>query len=378
MIGLLDNLTLTYAESSIGPENTENLASEYIQIVDKGLSYIEHIAYSKKRLYYTKNITDLLDAVDAEELFNELKRSDETVYIYADNDSFVEFFIRWFKGLFPKIKPKTLYELFKNYAVSEKMITNKRRKFFDLEEDGRELDFEEVYPQYWERTEDHILGLFELYPAFKLPFSVKLNCNLDILLTQYVLDKNTMMLGNILMHLDLFYKNRFINEFCGLVRMINRNIVYFTNSQAVEGFNEVESLNISNITGHENDWSFLFDEKIRPTVSGYKHLFEMYDVERVSSLLLEADVMINQSHGLTSQMSYIDNPCLSYFIKNNKHPNINELVELEISNSSPFQLLKKPTQDNKLNIFLVHTLKILSHSRSHNDLKDELTIQVEG
>jgi hypothetical protein len=104
----------------------------------------------------------------------------------------------------------------------------------------------------------------------------------------------------------------------------------------------------------------------------------MYDVERVSSLLLEADVMINQSHGLTSQMSYIDNPCLSYFIKNNKHPNINELVELEISNSSPFQLLKKPTQDNKLNIFLVHTLKILSHSRSHNDLKDELTIQVEG
>ena len=380
MICLLKNVYLTYAETSVGPENVENLPPEYIQIIDKGLEYIEHVAYNKIRLYYQRNLSSILDAVPEQEFILELARKESEVYIYADENAFAEFFIRWFKGLYPKASVDTIHKLWMNYRSYEWMITNKRKTYMDIGVDSKPIGFRDFASLYWDKSLEEFKGLYELYPAFKIPLEAKLSCAPEHQLLQHKIGNGQLFATGIFKLSKTLYEERFMSEFGGLMRMISRNILMFGEKfESLKPFISFRHENFIEILSQNKDLAFLSDLKITPDIYGFEYLKNNYNVKELASKLLDMDYELNKSFGLTAEAVQLDNPVLSYFVKNNKHPPIMDVLEMELNNKSPFQLFKHLVQNNKFNIFILHAAHNLSTlpEREAKELRDELIIDLE-
>lgn len=381
MICLFNNVYLTYAETSVGPENTEHLSSEYIQIIDKGLLNIDHIAYSKKRLYYQKNLEDLFGTISEDEIFLELVRKSDDVYIYADEKVFSEFFIRWFKGLCPNITCETLYKVWQNYRAYESMISNKRKKFIDIGVDSKEINYRDFAHLYWDKSYDQFLGLFELYRPFKIPLEVKMSCSFEIQLLQHLMGNGHLFAASIFTRAKGLYEKKFMTEFCGLIRTLSRNILTFTEQfESITPHLSFTNQDLTKVLSDDKELKFLCDLKITPDLEGFDYLKENYNVRELCSRLLDMDYELNKKFGLTPDASRIDNPCLAFMTDNNKHPPVMDVLESELNGSSKYQIFKHLVQDNKFNIFLLHAfqnLKLLKQEEAQK-IKDELFINVEG
>ena len=158
MIHIFDKVYLTYAEMTVGPSAIERMAETYIQVIDKNLIHIDHHHYNKNRIAYTKSIQELLTQFESDYSFfeyinNELTNSSTNkIIIYADEKSFNEFLIRWWRGIFPNLTIKSLYSLYSSYADSEILQISEFSNYINIAADSANIPFKYFSKIYWEKS----------------------------------------------------------------------------------------------------------------------------------------------------------------------------------------------------------------------------------
>lgn len=374
MISLTGNVFLSYSEASVGPENIENLPSKYIQIIDRGLINIDHVSFKKQRIYYAKNLTQLFQEVPEEDFFSYISSvTDEDLYIYADEVSFREIYIRWMKGLFPKITHNEIYFLLQAQDTYETLLPNNRKSFVAFDNGGHQLNFEDIYSLYWDNNLEQIEGLFELYPAFKLPEQLKLFPSIEISLIQYILDKSSPVIPALLIQVNDLFKLKFMNEFGGICRTIKRNIFSTKLGREISidvGFRLIKELEKT------EEYKFLTDPKITEDLMGYSYLRDEYNLSECCSLLLSLSEELLANQGLDVSQSILDNPCTNHFIKNSNPPIPSSYLDNEILRKSDYEVLKLKVQCGELNLYLVDLfLKVKDEMSSFVNIENLLIIE---
>ncbi|WP_127714899.1 hypothetical protein [Halobacteriovorax sp. HLS] len=369
MICLADKVYLTYAESSIGPDNAENVADQYVQIIDRGLVDIQNHFFQKNRIHYSKNITQLLSEQSFSEFFDSLISKNEKVYIYADEKSFCEFFIKWFKGIFPKANCETLYHIFQSYSDYQRLLPNRRKVYLDIDNDSRHIPVQEILPLYWKKSLEEFRGLFELYSSFEIPMPIKLRVSNEVQLIQYILNKESYLTSNMALAFARLYKIAFMKEFLGLKRTCIRKLYTLAKTDHSLSFKFTSSSSIYEQLSQNKKLNFLLDNSFdQEDEKSFDSFMKLEQHINQLNTLIEIDMLISDK---------TDNPCISGYLENGKHPKPLELIAVEIEQISPYEILKSSVQDNELNIFLVQSILSLKNAGNNDSLLNQLNMEFE-
>jgi hypothetical protein len=355
MICLFNKIFLTYAESSVDPINSHIIPSNYVQLIDRGLVDIQNQFFQKYRLHYAKNLRDLFNETSFDDFINSLQSAEGNVFIYADEESFIEFFIRWFKGIFQNISYQTLFLLYKNFGDYQQLLPNKKNVYLDINNDSSKIKIDSILPNYWNFSKEQFEGLFHLYEPFNISMDIKLKVSTEVQLLQHIVAENSMLTPIAIMNFSNLYKKRFMEEVTGLIRTCLRKI-YLNKNNTLENtlfFENDTNIKMSLLSNPE--LSFLLDTNINETVEGFTYFFGLANKEKH----LEQLVKIDESLSLEA-----DNPCINYYLEKKSHPLAIDLINLEIKQSGPFEILKHYVQNNELNIFLVQAISQLKQRNS--------------
>ena len=375
MIHLFKNILLTYIETSVGPPVPKESSFYYIQVVDRGLTYVENNTYGEKRLFYAKNVTELFNEIEEKDFFLKIASLHSPLIIYADEVSFTEIFIRWVKGLFCNITYDGLFYLYHSYYSYHKLIPDQNTVFFNTLD--KCLSSSSFLSIYWGQTKENIRGLAELYVAFKIPFQLKLNISLEIQLVQYIVNNSSLYSSSLTINFINLYRKHFMKEVCGVVKDILRNIYYIKSLYDKESLFLQGEEDIVAWLEERSELSCLKDEEIKVTEEGYSHFFNAYDANKCLTKLIELEKSICEHQGLRESNMVLDNPCIDYYLKNNSSPSPLSLIQKEIRNDGPFQLLKTFSKNNKFNLFLVHDLWHTFQKSKGHKIINELTMSEE-
>lgn len=377
MIHIFDKFYITYAETSVGPDALDKMSENYIQVIDKNLVHIDHHTYAKNRLFYTKSLSELFENFDSiNDFFTYIdKKLSESnigkIILYADEKSFNEFLIRWWKGIFPNLSLNGLYSLYSNFSDSEILQMSKSASYLNIAVDSSNIPFKYFSKIYWEKSIHEIEGLSSLYQEFDIPESIIRKSSIEFRTMNFLLgtlkEEETHALLNFVANL---YKKMFMSEVCGIKRMVERSIYNFDKTTIdIEGGLKLAPRSLVKEIENNSSLSFILDGEIRESRASYDYLTQKYDLIEFSKNLIELDYKMNSRLNLKRESLFQDNPCLAYYLENDNHPNFSDLLESECNGTSSFQIFKKMTQRNKVNPFLLPAFYNLIQSTDSEDKK---------
>lgn len=378
MIHLFNKLYITYAETVVGPDAHERMCDDYIHIVDKGLDFIKNENYAHKRFAYTKSVNELIENYSDEyDMFQKIfERLDSPgtnkLVIYADDKAMTEFLIRWWKGLFPKITVDGLAALYHCYADSEIIQLAKTRNYLNIASDCSKMSYKKLAKLYWRRSKEEIRGLFELYPAFDLPRFARESCSIEFQLIDYMLNSESTYLPLLMKKYGDFYKKAFVNEVCGIKRMIERNLyTLLSKDESFENINLLGNDNIESLIDNHESFKFLRDERIKESKHTFTYIEDRYDLPKLCQDLLKYDALLNGHRSLTMDQAILDNPLIGHYVEHGTHPKLEEMLKDELSGENPRRIFKRMIEKNIYNPYL---LKAVAQYREKNGHGEESLI----
>ena len=373
MIHIFDKVYLTYAEMTVGPSAIERMAETYIQVIDKNLIHIDHHHYNKNRIAYTKSIQELLTQFESDYSFfeyinNELTNSSTNkIIIYADEKSFNEFLIRWWRGIFPNLTIKSLYSLYSSYADSEILQISEFSNYINIAADSANIPFKYFSKIYWEKSIQEIEGLYNLYPPFEVPDSVLIKSSLEFQIFNFKMFPSHDH-SRLLLLIDTLYKKTFMAEICGAKRMIERCLPFLISE--IEEHKKIYTLapkRMVEIIETSSSLKFILDDKIKESKDSFDYLTSNYNLIEFSNNIIELDIILNKKLNISRESLFQDNPCLAYFITNSRHPELELLINSEYNGTSVHNILKKMIQTNKVNPYLLPGFYNLKQSLLEDD-----------
>lgn len=384
MIHIFDKLYITYAETVVGADSHERIADDYIQLIDKGLGYIDNNMHRKRRFFYAKNLTEMINHFESEkDFFDKIQErldfsSTSKLIIYADEVSMIEFLIRWWKGIFPNLTIDGLSALYFNYADSEIIQLAKTRNYLNIAVDCAKVPYKNLSTSYWRKSKEELRGLFELYPAFAVPNFARFKCSIEFKFIDYHLNNNSEYLHFLIQKMSKIYKKAFVNEVCGIKRMVERNLYSIAlldksfSDQILFGADTMEDF----IKNHPK-LNFLRDDNIKEGKDTFDYLNENYNLLKLSKILIEYDLLLNKQFGLGESLILLDNPYVGYFAKFGEHPKPLNLIKDELSHKSQNKIFKRMIEKNKYNPYLVPAFTSLDKvdSEASKKLKKEFCLQ---
>ena len=371
MIHFFDRVYLSYAEASVGAEAIDRTSECFIQIVDKGLVYLENTIHSKKRLFYNKDVRSFLSNFPSDEDFFQdlLTRLDsgesKKIMIYVDELAMTELLIRWWKALFPNITAKGIYALYVNFGDHQSILNYHSRTYLDLTVNTAQVPFSKFSHLYWDSSFEKIQGLFELYPAFKISQEVKSKCGIEFKILNFLIEERPAYLPSLIEIMKSLYQKKVMDEVTGIKRMIERSLFYmrdyFEPEQLLLNGQSIKKALLSN-----NTLKFVLDEKIENSKSSYQYLLYNYDLPKLAKVLIEIDHYLILSSNPNASVISLDNPCLTHISENSGPVDYVGVLRDEISGKSSFQLFKRMIQKKRMNSFLVPAFNNLLKNRNEN------------
>lgn len=371
MIHFFDRVYLSYAEASVGAEAIDRTSECFIQIVDKGLVYLENPIHSKKRLYYNQNVRTFLENFSSDEgFFQDLltrlnSGESKKIMIYVDEHAMTELLIRWWKALFPKISAKGIYALYVNFGDHQSILNYHSRTYLDLTVNSAQIPFSKISHLYWDSSYEKIQGLFELYPAFDLSEEVKSKCGIEFKILNFLIEERPAYLPSLIETMKSLYQKKVMDELTGIKRMIERSLFYMhdyfgPDELLLNGHSIKKSVKASDAL------KFILDERVENSKTSYQYLLDNYDLPSLAKVLIEIDHYLNLSSNPKASVISLDNPCLDHISKNSGPVDYVEVLRNEISGKSSFQLFKRMIQKKRMNSFLVPAFNNLLNNRNEN------------
>lgn len=366
MIHLFDSLYITYAECAVGPESLSKTTYNFFQIIDKGLINIDHKYFKEFRYFYAKDIKTVIENYGSSiEFFtfieNELKKDHvDKIVIYADEKSMSEFLIRWWKGIFPNIKLDGIISLFNLFADSETLQGNNPYSFINLAVDSTNIPFQYFSKIYWDKSSEQIRGLDSLYNAFEVPEAVLDELSIEYKILSYIIDKRSINIDLLEEKLLSIYKKRFMREVYGIRRMglrsLPRLIAYNFPEVPVSTYIKRMS-NLEKLKGPlDFSQEFFLDHELDESEKSFDYFFKEYDYIKILNDLLKVEKILIYNGPFSDELTKADNPYITFFLENNRHPSVDELIEDLASGTNRFQVLKNLEQENKANPYYLSCL----------------------
>lgn len=374
MIHLFDRLYITYAECAVGPESLSKITHNFFQIIDKGLIAIDHKYFSQFRYFYAKDINTVLNQYgNSKTLFtfieNEFKKGDtDKIIIYADEKSLTEFLIRWWKGIFPNIQLEGIISLFNLFADSETLQGNNPYSFINLAVDSTNIPFQYFSKIYWDKSSEQIRGLDSLYDAFEIPQSIVNGLSIEFQIFSHKMDNTSINFELLDKKLLSIYKKRFMREVYGIRRMGLRSLPRLIefNYPDLQTDKHIERISgLDKIDGKLNfSQKFFLDHDLDESEASFDYFFQEYEFTKILTDLIEVEKILIYNGPFSDDLTKADNPFISFFLENNRHPTTLELLDDLISNKNRFRVLKNLEQENKVNPYYIPSL-IKLFNQSH-------------
>lgn len=369
MIHFFDRVYLSYAEASVGAEAIERTSENFIQIVDKGLVYLENPIHTKKRLFYNQNVKNFLENFKTDEeffqdLLNRLSSGDsKKIMIYVDEHAMLELLIRWWKALFPNITAKGIHALYVNFGDHQTIQNSHSRTYLDLTVNSKHISFEKFGHLYWDSSLEKIQGLFELYPAFEISEEVKAKCSVEFKMLNFLMEDRPAYLPSLIETMKSLYQKKVMDEITGIKRMIERSLFYmndyFESNQLTLNGSSIQKVLQSN-----EALKFVMDLDIKNSKSSFEYLVKNYDLVKLSKALIGVDLYINRMANPNIEPQSLDNPCLTYFSEASAPIDYLDLLRQEMAGTSKLQLFKRMVQKKRMNPYLVPAFKNLLSQKS--------------
>ena len=383
VIHIYDKLYITYAEASVGPESSDRTCEDYSQIIDKDLYDINDVHYGKNRIFFGKTLKDLFHQFTDEVGFfrfiqGQLAIPDiNKIIIYADENAMNEFLIRWWKGIFPNISEKGLMALYQMFADSQLVQMSNKEIFLNIAVDAAEMEFSDLSATYWKSSTEEIRGLVNCYTPFNVPVDLLDKCSLEFRIMDHIINDRSEFLPGILRNLEDLYKKAFMHDICGCKRNIERNILFI--SGQIPSFDKKVGFGkkrLKDILHESKELAFLLDKNIKESKESYDYVKSEYDLLTLCQNLVQYDLLIHQSYGLTDKelVNYLDNPFITYYMQNKEHPKLLNLLENEFTSSGYHRIFKGLIIKNRLNPFLVPAFYKLHKSNEDPELIKEFQI----
>lgn len=366
MIHITDKLYITYAESSLSPSDENRVTEAFIQIIDKNLSVISFPAYDAKRLHHTKTIDELIHKYESDQLFFEgckdivISGRTPKVVIYADENSFTEFLVRWWKGLFPSITVNGAFALYRLFGDSESLRNKNRANFLSFTGVAQDGLFDNVMKLYWGKTKEEFSIVFNAASGFKVDASIKKSCSIEYHLMNYMLDSEYSEKSYLLEKVKSLFNKKLMKEIYYMKETIEEGLYALAATETLLADNALFNENSIAVSVKKNaKLLFILDDNINESKAGYEHVEKNYNLPKFAFNLLTLDNQINK-HLLNSEKSVeIDNPCLDYISKERRTPEATELLEMEVEGlgKSHFKLLDILIKKNRLNPYIIPAMK---------------------
>jgi hypothetical protein len=366
MIHLFGKVYLSYAECSVGPDAHEKKAERHVQIIDRGLSLIEHALFDPRRLHYSKTLQECLSHFGSDEAFFKLLATpgtatwDQKVVIYADEAAFIEVMIRWWKALFPALTESSAFALYQNFADSERLRSHSTL-FLALDVDGSKLAFHKIASRYWGLDRGLFAETFQALAPFSLPREYLEDCSLEFLVMNFLLDDSTRHLPQLLAKVERLYLKRFMEELSAIKRGIEQDLYEMAERDpALTGAIALLPHEEKNRGLLEHPvFRILKDPGIKSSRSAYEHLSRNYELRSLVQALLDVDRAIQKQCGLDGSAVDLDNPCLAHFARHGSHPSPLDVLRLEAQGRSPFHFFRRFAQNRKMNPYLLPAFRSL-------------------
>lgn len=349
MIHLFDKVYITYAETSVGPGAPDKFPDEYIRIIDKNLSGFSHVNYDDLQLYKGKTLKEVLDNFETEDHFVSLLKDKKRVILYCDEVAMKEFLIKWWKGMFPDLDVESCYFLYKNYADSELIrLSQKDRSFLHYTLNSNPIDFRKFFPLYWQTSITEFAKIFNKAKAFNLDHGIKNLASVEILIADYIAQGEiSWALEEKINHL---FKKQLIYEIFSAKRITEQYLFHFLKEDGVDIF---KGVSVTEKIQDLDNYKPIIDSKIVNTIESLKYIEDAYDLKQICTDMLAFDKRVCIRNNFPEERSEGDNPCMAYYVKENKYPSVEELLDLEIEGKSIFNLISQLAMGNKLNPYLV-------------------------
>ena len=380
MIHIADKIYITYAETTVGSGSEDRLPDNYVRIIDKGLTSMIDENTIKNEIAYGKTVDEVFSQFKSESDFFETllsKIEDEdslNVNIYADENSMLEFLIRWWKAIFPNLKADGAYALYTIYADSESLRTCKGISFIDITVKSDPITFDKFINDYWSVPKELFFDKFNHFKAFDLPQGIKDTISVEYLVMDYLASGRSYKpaLQAKMAHL---YKKLFIKEVFYLVKLAQEFFYYIAaDDPSLKEASRLDGVSIRKTLEKDTRFRALLDTNIQNDLKSYNHVRSKYEIDLLCKTLLDFDVKINARLGLDPKGSRLDNPTLYYYSDNNKDPNLQELLDKEIEGSSNFRIFVALARRNKFNPYIIPAFRNLVNEDEGNPLINQFRL----
>jgi hypothetical protein len=371
MIHILDRVYLTYAEGMPAAESNDKIPDNFIQIIDKDLLSIHNGEIDIKRLIRVKSVDELCSTFKSDNAMIKsiLKRLEEKesdkVIIYADEESFNTFLIKWWKYLFKNISLETAYSLYQIFADSEKARTSRSGLFLDMHDANKEISYSSIHKSYWVSSLEDFREIFDSVVEFNFDSRFKSKCSIEFLCVQLLYgdreDLNKKAENKLK---EIFYK-KVASEVQEVLEEA-QHYLYLLKHKELLGSNK----NLTQILSEDKSSAVLYDDRIDGSIESLGIIEKEYGEDTYAYMLQIADTYSSIANDHPEFQIY-DTPALQYMISlKGREPEVENLLTSEFGafGSFSYQLFDVMIKKRRVNPFFLHAVRLLNNSTTNDTI----------
>ena len=293
MIHFLGKIFLEYAETKPLQNKLNTAPSQYIRIVDKGLSSITDVQTQHLNIVNFKNIEECLDH------FNDINRfidfllrlsQNDKVIIYCDEDAMKKLMILLWKSIFPNITVELVERFLVSYRDSEAFKKNDFNEYINIQMNSNRITKDNFLPGYWLADKAFIEDSLKLSP-------INLKGKEDLIGLEYFFIK-TFLTGTsgdeiYRQRFEYLYKKNFMKEVLFMIDNIKEYAILLLSLR-----NKTKDLLLKNKSfidylKSEEDYKILFDDQMDFNAESYDRFKQNYKMIKVINTLFTDCTLIH-------------------------------------------------------------------------------------
>lgn len=360
MIHIFDKIYISYAETSVSPDSPGVLPESFVRIIDKGLIHMGEFIHAKRQLDYGKSIKEVLEKYESEEhFFNTLLQEISSgkspkIIIYLDENSMLEFLIRWWKAIFPNLTSEGGYALYQSFSDSETLQPAKTREsFLDITVKSDKITFDKFAFAYWNESKSMFTDKFNSHPAFNLPISMTSKCSLEFLIMDYVQNPNEMK-PELMAKISKLYRRQLTIQIFTMVRAFQYKLYFLAseiNTLSQGAF--LDGKTIKEALTSDSRFKIIYDYNIQESSKMLDYIDETYELQKVCKDLMELEILWSGKQGFDVETIKKLDPLVAYYGEHGTHPDIVLAMNEEIRRPGKYKLFDGLINKNRFNTFLI-------------------------
>jgi len=374
MIHIFNKVYITYAETFCGHESQSRVSGSFVRIIDKGLSFMYDKDYDKNLLCYGKSLKEVLDNYASEKDFFstmqkeiELKKSHKVI-IYADENSMLEFLIRWWKTLFPSITYEAAYSLYTNFGDSESLRSIRTNTFLDITVNSSPIYLKKIVDLYWSTSRSYFLEKFNSLEPFSLEDSFKKDCSVEYQILDYLAKGSASISPDLDKKIQHFYAKELSSQIFSLVKDC-QNYLYklAVEESVISSHSYLSTKSIKDVLIRDNRFRIISDPNVQDDLENLKYISDNYELLKICKDLISFELALNKKRGSDPTVVDLDHSCVNYFITHGSYPESKTILDLEIEGLSNFNIFDRLTNKKRMNPYLVSSFRNLINIKGLDD-----------